>query len=216
MEPIEKIVKAEAFHWGDAAAKGYFDPAEQQFHQQWASIVEPLLKQHPIDFSHTLDLACGRGRNSEALSRLARRMTLVDVNPENIAACKARFNQRPAFTFILNNGYDLGSVNARSVTFLYSFDAMVHFDFEIVMAYVREGFRILAPHGYGFIHHSNYTASPGASFENNPHWRNFMSRELFAHLCIKAGFVVEDQRLLDWGGVTNLDCLTVFRKPLEE
>ena len=143
-------------------------------------------------------------------------MTLVDVNPENIAACKAWFRGRPNFTFIRNNGFDLRAVRAHSVTFLYCFDAMVHFDVEIIIEYLREFYRVLSTGGYGFIHHSNYTGSPGASFTSNPHQRNFMSQELFMHLCVKAGLQVEEQRLLDWGEFNwtpNLDCLTLFRKP---
>jgi len=54
---------------------------------------------------------------------------------------------------------------------------------------------------------SNYTA-PAANFTDNPGWRNFMSRELFAHLCVRAGLLVEAQKLLDWEE-PNLDCLTL-------
>ena len=187
--------------------------AEMACDEEWTSIVRPFLEGYPINYAHTLDLACGRGRNSAALSPLAGRMTLVDVNLENIAACTERFRGRSGFTFVKNNGFDLRAVRTRSITFVYCFDSMVHFDLDIVIAYLREISRVLSTNGYGFIHHSNYTAVPNAPFTANPHWRNFMSRELFAHLCAKAGLVVEAQRLVDWGESRDLDCLTLFRKP---
>jgi len=213
MRQLAKIVEREAFYWGDSIREGYFAAAEKYFDEDWTSIVRPFLEGYPINYAHTLDLACGRGRNSAALSPLAGRMTLVDVNPENIAACTERFRGRSGVTFVKNNGFDLRAVRTRSITFVYSFDSMVHFDLDIVIAYLREISRVLSTNGYGFIHHSNYTAAPTVPFTANPHWRNFMSRELFAHLCVKAGLVVEAQKLMDWEVEPNLDCLTLFRKP---
>jgi hypothetical protein len=40
-----------------------------------------------------------------------------------------------------------------------------------------------------------------------------MSRELFAHYCIKCGLEVVEQQVIDWGGETGLDCLSIFQKP---
>jgi SAM-dependent methyltransferase len=95
----------------------------------------------------------------------------------------------------------------------YSFDAMVHFDMEIVMAYIREAYRVVRPGGHAFLHYSNYTAAPGGDFRNSPHWRNFMSIPLFTHLALKTGFHVARSQTIAWGGVECLDGMSLLRKP---
>ena len=72
---------------------------------------------------------------------------------------------------------------------------------------------IFVPGGRGFCHHSNYTGNPGGSWLENPHWRNFMSRELFAHYAALSGLRVLQSDLTDWGTDTMLDCYTSFEKP---
>ena len=182
---------------------------------QWRDLIYPMLSRHPIDYTHTVDLACGHGRNTEILKHLAKKVTLIDVNEENTTACRERFTG-DKFSFLLNSGFDLSGLPDHDVTFIYCFDAMVHFDVEIVLLYAKEFKRVLKPGGYGFIHHSNYTGSPGRRFPQNPHWRNFMSKDLFAHLCINSGLDVEEQLILDWGEVKDLDCFTVFRASVEK
>jgi ubiquinone/menaquinone biosynthesis C-methylase UbiE len=63
-----------------------------------------------------------------------------------------------------------------AATFLFCFDSMVHFDSDVVRAYLREARRVLRPGGHAFLHHSNTMAHPGGDFRAQPHWRNFMSR----------------------------------------
>jgi ubiquinone/menaquinone biosynthesis C-methylase UbiE len=98
------------------------------------------------------------------------------------------------------------------VTLVYTFDSMVHFDSDVIRAYMKEFYRILKPGGHCFCHHSNYTGNPGGDFTTNPHWRNFMSKELFAHYAIKEGFKIIEQKVIDWS-VPNLDCLSLIQKP---
>ena len=98
------------------------------------------------------------------------------------------------------------------MTLVYTFDSMVHFDSDVVREYLKEFRRVLRPGGHGFCHHSNYTGSPGGDFTKSPHWRNFMSKELFAHYCAKEGLTILEQRVIDWT-CSKLDCLSVFQKP---
>jgi len=81
----KKMGKSKDSTGGGSVAKDYFCAARKAFEQQWTSIIRPFLEGHPIEYAHTLDLTCGRGRNSAMLSQLGvRRMTLVELNPENI------------------------------------------------------------------------------------------------------------------------------------
>jgi hypothetical protein len=96
---------------------------------------------------------------------------------------------------------------------LFCYDAMVHFEYDDVISYVKEIYRILCPEGRALLHHSNYDKSPGTSYAENPHWRNFMSSGLFAHAAVRSGFVVVEQQPVDWAGEAELDCLTLVEKP---
>jgi hypothetical protein len=44
----------------------------------------------------------------------------------------------------------------------------------------------------------------------NPHSRNFMSKELFAHYAFNEGFQVVHQEIRGWGGIDDLDCITLL------
>ena len=85
---------------------------------------------------------------------------------------------------------------------------------------LREFRRVLRPGGRGFCHHSNYTKNPGGDWMTNPHWRNFMSRELFAHYAHKEGLRMLRSDTVDWGEVPNripnLDCFSLFEHPVED
>lgn len=209
---LDAIVSDEAFLWGDDVLEAYHLPAEADMHRQWSTLIWPFLSKHEIDYSHAVDLACGHGRNAAMLSTVADKVTLVDVNAENIAFCRKRF-RGDRYSFVTTSGYDLKDIGDASVSFVYSFDAMVHFDLAIVYAYVKEFARILQPGGYGFVHHSNCMEAFGRDFRDVQGWRNFNSREIFAATCERFGLQVVEQQLLDWGPKDH-DCFTVFRKPL--
>jgi ubiquinone/menaquinone biosynthesis C-methylase UbiE len=206
---LERFVNNEAFLWGDNATKTYFEPAEATMDNQW-EMVRKFLAPHPIDFSSTMELACGHGRNSERLADLSRQMILVDVNPENILTCKRRFPDK-GWKFIVNNGFDLRDIPDDSLTFAYCFEAAVHFDLEIILAYIKEFRRVLTRGAFGFVHHSNVSTNPGADFRAHPHKRNFMSKEIFAHLCIHNGLNIVNQYIFDQGG-PEADCFSLFQK----
>ena len=204
------IAAAEGYFWGDQVSEVYFEPAEQALDIQWANIIAPLLQ--GLEYSTVIDLASGHGRNARRLAEKARLVYCVDINPENIKFLRQRFADDQRFVVVHNDGSTLSFFEKSSVDLLYCFDALVHFDLEIIQSYLKEGYRVLRTGGHAFIHCSNYTGNPGGHFSNNPHWRNFMSFELFSHLAIKAGFAVRHARKIDWGDVRELDCVFLLNK----
>ena len=192
----------------------YFDQAEPDIDAQWKNLIWPMIKD--LDFSSVVDLAAGHGRNSEKLKEVAEKIFIVDINQENIDYCQKRFLGANKFEFIKSDGFSLRPISNNSISLIYCFDAMVHFDSDIVKAYLMEFFRVLQPGGYGFCHHSNYTENPVGDFKESPHWRNFMSKQLFAHYCAKANLQVISTKVINWGAGSDfypeLDCLTLFRK----
>ncbi|MEI3855876.1 MULTISPECIES: class I SAM-dependent methyltransferase [unclassified Ensifer] len=210
---LKSLVKKNSLLWGKEVAEDYHKAAERDMEMHWNGYVEPALARHAIDYSEVVDFACGYGRNTDFLLRRAGRVSMVDVNKHNIEYCRAKYQNNQRVEVRACNGYDLGDIGEASCTFFYTFDSMVHFPLRIVEAYLPEFFRVLKPGGYALVHHSNYTkAGPNADFKKNPHWRNYMSAEIFAGLAKAAGFVVAEQTVHPWG-VPNLDCVTILLKP---
>ena len=206
---LERFVKDEGFHFSDNATEWYFEPAEATMDIQWEH-VQLFLGKYSIDYTNTMELSCGHGRNSERLAKLSKHIVLVDVIPENILFCQNRFLGKP-WKYVINNGFDLREISGKSITFVYCFEAAVHFDIEIVASYIKEFRRVMAPGAFGFVHHSNVTAHPGKDYRTIPHGRNFMSKEIFAHLCVHNGLEIVEQHIFDQGG-PEADCFSLFRK----
>lgn len=199
---------------------GYYAAAEPDMQPQWAQLIAPLLSR--FDLAKTLELAPGHGRNSAKLAPLAKELHLVDVNRTCIDACRARFGEQWAgckFFYYVNNGESLGQIPDESITFVYSFDSVVHFDKTVVFAYLKESLRILVPGGGGFIHHSNYGAfAPNSDWASNPGGRSDVSAVIFADYCKQIGLEVLEQRLhgiAEGRHMDGLDCVTLFRKPFD-
>jgi len=179
-----------------------------------------------LDITSLVELACGHGRHSaqviaETEFPTPSQMFLLDVNVENVDFCKNRFSSAPFVKVVKNNGYNFSPLQDGSVSAVFCYDAMVHFEYDCVISYIKDALRVLKGGGRGLFHHSNYVNSPGTKYIYNPHGRNFMSRELFSHIAQRVGFHVVDQVVLDWGTdgnpgdyrVANLDCLSLLEKP---
>jgi len=190
----------------------YHIDAESAMEVQWQTLILPLLQ--GMDFSVVVDLAAGYGRNTVKLLEHAGEVIVVDINRECIEYCQRRFANDKQVKYLHTDGASLKGIADSTVTLMYSFDAMVHFDSDVVRAYLLEFVRVLRPGGRCFCHHSNFVERPGGTIEGLPHSRNFMSAELFAHYSLKAGLSVRQQRILDWGGYSKLDCISILEKPL--
>jgi ubiquinone/menaquinone biosynthesis C-methylase UbiE len=195
----------------------YYDHAEQFMQAQWDIHIWPLIQ--GADFSRTMDLAAGAGRNSELLKNHAKELWVVDINQTNIDRCRERFANYTGpckLNFAVNDGTSLPMIPTGSLTMIYSFDAMVHFDPQVIRQYVREFARVMAPGASGFCHHSNYGAwapDPNSNWQSNPHWRSHMTANLFVDFCKEHGLEVTKQVIHGWGGMENLDSFSCFRKP---
>ena len=148
----------------------------------WKTLVDriwPFIK--GCDFSFTVDLAAGKGRNSAKLIDLCQALYVMDINKSLVDHCRGRFSGRPNITYAIGNGYDVTPVPDYWATLVYCFDAMVHFDSDVVRSYLRDLRRALRPGGKAFLHHSNLT-SETSDWRTNTCARNFMSLELLATL----------------------------------
>src|SRR5262249_541733 len=163
---LERFVQDEAFHFNESATEWYYEPSEATMDIQWQH-VQSFLGRHPIDYTNTMELSCGHGRNSKRLSMLSKNLVLVDVVAENIWFCKNRLNNK-SWRFVINNGFDIKEIKSNSMTFVYCFEAAVHFDLEIILSYIKEFRRVMTHGAFGFVHHSNVTANPGKDWRTIP------------------------------------------------
>lgn len=187
----------------------YFQVAEVHIEALWRTLIFPFIGD--CDFSAVIDLAAGHGRNTLMLAPMTGRLLVMDIQAGNVEVCRRRFAEHPHIEYAVNNGYDLRPAADGAFSLVYCFDSMVHFDKDVVRSYLHDTRRVLRPGGRGFFHHSNYTG--GSDWRTGPHGRNFMSRELFASYAREEGLRTVRQRVLEWGHVADLDCLTLVENP---
>lgn len=193
---------------------GYFQRAESMDNLSifWAreSVFYQMFTR--LDLTNVIELACGRGRHVQQYVDAAKSITLVDILEENIIFCKERFKGNTKINYYKNNGYDLLELKSDTYTSLFTYDAMVHFELLDVFNYLKETHRVLTRGGRALFHHSNNTEDYRISFATGSSGRNYMSKELFAHLANRAGLKIIEQHLIDWTGIKGLDCVTLVEK----
>lgn len=202
-----------ANYWKDDP---YYDRAENWLSCFWDKDSIFFKRFKELDLSSVVELACGHGRHVSQYVDEAGAITLVDVNKENIEHCRKRFNKYAKIGFLQNSGNDFDFLPSSSVTAIFTYDAMVHFNIIDIMNYLKESYRILVPGGRILFHHSNnYDAKLGEPFIVNANGRNFMSDKIFASMAMSFGFNVLSQDIFDWESGTrakNLDCLSLCEK----
>jgi ubiquinone/menaquinone biosynthesis C-methylase UbiE len=198
----------------------YYELAEPIAENQFYGIILPAIGEdifRSFDFNSTLDFACGHGRMANIFAQWSRKLTCSDIQEESIAYCQKRFLSYPAdctFEFVVNSLEGI-PLEDESVTFIYSWDSMVHFNIEILDRYISEFERILMPGGSGFIHHSNYCGVYGPSdtiWNDNPHCRASVSAEDVKKVFLQNRLSVVKQVNITWETKEDLDCITVFLK----
>lgn len=189
----------------------YYKLAEPAMYSQWIEHIYPNIKDFHLEIC--LELAPGQGRNTNMLKEYAKEIHLVDVNESCIDACRKRFGDTDGnchFFYYVNDGHTLKEIQDDSMTCLYSWDAVVHFDKLVVRDYTHEFSRVLRSGSYGFVHHSNYgTVEQHNEWMKNPGWRSNMTAELFQEYCNEAGLLIVKQETIN----DDLDCISVFQKP---
>ncbi|MDR2089243.1 MAG: class I SAM-dependent methyltransferase [Clostridiales Family XIII bacterium] len=198
----------------------YYESAEKDAQIQFDTHFKPILSEYEdIRLQNVIDFACGRGRMANVFSQLSKNLTCCDVNPTAIDFCKKRFADRTdcSFEFIISEADDVFlkplRVAEETYTFLYSWDAMVHFSYKWLDFYIKEFYRILSSNSYAVIHHSNFGMSMESSqnWTDNPGWRTSVTYQDVAFIAQNHGFTVLKQKVFDWGE-PNLDCISIMKK----
>jgi len=93
-----------------------------------------------------LEIGCGAGRVTRALSKLFGEVHAVDVSGEMILRARQALAERPNAHVYRNNGYDLTVLPPIEFDFAYSSIVFQHIPSrEVIENYVREAHRLLRP-----------------------------------------------------------------------
>lgn len=93
-----------------------------------------------------LEIGCGAGRVTRALSKVFGEVHAVDVSGEMVARARAALHDRPNVTVYQNNGCDLAVVPPLVFDFAFSSHVFQHIPSrEVIESYVREVYRLLRP-----------------------------------------------------------------------
>jgi ubiquinone/menaquinone biosynthesis C-methylase UbiE len=213
--PLENILKESvetvAQPWEHSS---YYADAEKWTHIFWggSSVFNELFSR--LDLRSAVELACGHGRHAERCASDCGSLTLIDVFEANLQECRKRLSAHSHIRYLTGNGYDFTGVESGQVTAIYCYDAMVHFSPDLVESYLKDAARILAPGGMALLHHSNHAALPGiVHYGQNPHARNHMTCDLFRDLAQQAGLTIVESHSIAWGGVTDLDRISLLVRP---
>ena len=209
MNTLKESVEVVADPWKQST---YYDDAEKWTIVFWSEDhpFYPLFKR--LDLTAVLELACGHGRHSEIVAERSGQLTLMDVHEQNIEYCRTRLARFQNIVFFTNSGHDFRPIADGALTAIFCYDAMVHFSPDLVQAYLRDTARVLKPGGMALYHHSNYPAPLDRHYGQNPHARNHMTESLFRQFTDEAGLALVESLPIEWGGVADLDRLTLLRK----
>ena len=117
-----------ALHWGE-------------YYPQW--------RQYGLNEESCMEIGCGAGRISRALTQCFEAVYAVDISPDMIALAKSNVSGP---TFLLSDGKSLPMADG-TVTAAFSCQVFQHFDTrDIALEYFREIYRVLRAGGTCLIH----------------------------------------------------------------
>jgi len=198
---------------------------------QWYGCILPRIA-NLIPAAHILEVAPGYGRWTQFLQTYATTLTVVDLAPSCIAACRSRFAGLQHLRYHVNDGRSLEMIEDDSLDFVFSFDSLVHADADTMRSYCHQLGRKLRVGGTGFLHHSNLgaykrwlaakrtvvTLCRGYSRLGNLLIHDCMrapemTASLMVRFCQESGLTCTAQEIIPWGSSRRpIDCFTVFKK----
>jgi ubiquinone/menaquinone biosynthesis C-methylase UbiE len=203
----------------------YYLRAENSAQNQFNLYFEPILSSlSDLNLSEVLDFACGHGRMANLFSKSSKRITCCDVNETAVDFCRERFSKNTNCEFVFkvnetgnNNELKPLPFTDKSYTFIYSWDAMVHFTYRWLDFYLCEFYRILSSQGYLFIHHSNMGevnaySDLGENWYEYPGHRTPVSSKDVLFIAQKHNYIIVEQKLFNWTEDVY-DCITILKKP---
>jgi ubiquinone/menaquinone biosynthesis C-methylase UbiE len=193
-----------SYEWTDAGDE-WSGPWGSSKAEWFATILPRIGSFVPAD--SILEVAPGFGRWTQFLLKWTDHYCGVDLSDKCVSACRERFSNRDKAHFFLNDGMSLECVAGRQFDLIFSFDSLVHADFDVIAAYLRQIVPLLSTDGVSFVHHSNLAAVPGKS---SGHRSETVSGDIVAQLVRSSGGRVLIQEQVAWEDDLLSDCYTLF------
>jgi len=142
-ENARHFVDTSRTDWTD---QDFFASGEQAIAEQILTDTENVYQGRDPAQMRILEIGCGAGRLTRALSNIFGDVHAVDVSGEMVARARVALHDRPNITLYQNNGCDLVVVPPLAFDFAYSSHVFQHIPSrEIIESYVREVYRLLRP-----------------------------------------------------------------------
>ena len=198
--------------------------------QEWTTSVWPRIRRF-LPARSAVEIGSGFGRWTSFLRGSAEHLSLVDISQKCLDACKERFGTSESITYRLTDGRSI-PVADRSIDFVFSFDALVHAEADVMKSYISELARILSDDGVAFIHHSNlgeyailpfklggfgvigkYLTKAGLAEESDAWRARSVTARALREWVASSGLACASQELINWGTRRLIDCITVIARP---
>jgi SAM-dependent methyltransferase len=180
---------------------------------QWQASILPRIAPW-LPARSILEIAPGHGRWSKFLIQQAGlRYRGVDLADSCVAFCKKCFVKHNNAEFFTNDGQSLSMIEDQSCDFVFSFDSLVHVEWNVLKNYIAEILRVLKrDSGMAFLHHSNAGEHYGDCAQI-PGWRarDVTASQLTDFIENNQTGGVWVQEKINWEGAEKCcDCLTLF------
>jgi SAM-dependent methyltransferase len=180
---------------------------------QWFGSLYPRLHR-VLPASSILEIAPGMGRWTKFLLPLCRNYVGVDISLECVRECQKIFADAQHARFVHNDGCSLSEVEDRSVDLVFSFDSLVHAEFDVLKSYIPQILQKLNERGVAFLHHSNMGGCTSFEDADKLGLRALsVSQQNIEDLIVQSGGRVIIQEVIDWAaGKIPRDCLTMLAR----
>ncbi len=136
-------VNTERTDWTD---QDFFASGERTFAEEILTDLTNICQGRDPKQMKVLEIGCGAGRVTRALSGYFGEVHAVDVSGEMVAQAQAALRERPHAHVYQNNGMDLSVVPVADFDFAFSTIVFQHIPSrEVIENYVREVHRLLRP-----------------------------------------------------------------------
>jgi SAM-dependent methyltransferase len=180
---------------------------------QWFGSLYPRLHR-VLPASSILEIAPGMGRWTRFLLPLCRNYVGVDISLECVRGCQKIFADAQHARFVHNDGCSLSEVEDHSFDLVFSFDSLVHAEFDVLKSYIPQILQKLNERGVAFLHHSNMGGCAGFEGAGKLGLRALsVSQQNIEDLIVRSGGRVIIQEVIDWAaGKIPRDCLTMLAR----
>jgi SAM-dependent methyltransferase len=145
LENARYYVATERTDWSD---EEYFESGRENVRREILTDMTNICQAKDPKQMKVLEIGCGSGRITRALSEVFGEVYAVDISGEMIRQAKQSLADRPNAHVLQNNGADLSVLGEIQVDFAFSYIVFQHIPSrDVIRNYVREVHRLLRPGG---------------------------------------------------------------------